>query len=327
MIPPAPAADEAPGRVRVFGAVLHTDRLLPGLPVAPSGDDGQFPFWHLETRETDLAPAHSDAGAISGQLTFSSGPVVTLADRRALPELVVSDTGRFTIDDATRTIVHLAPSSVDRDAVALDLIGVVLPYLLHRDGAWCVHASAVQTAAGVIAFVALRGTGKSTLAAACVQQGCALVADDVVVLREHAGQVTVTPSGVPLRLRAETARAVGVRSDAADAWGKVRVSGAMAQEVMPLAAVYLLTAAAGDAAPERVERSARAAALALLTNGKITELLGGVAAGDALARCVTLAGMTQVYDLAVPRDLARLPDVVQTLLAWHAAPLAPSVPA
>jgi len=319
--PPAFAADQAATRVRIFGGVLETDRSLPGLPVVPLMDDGQFPLWTLVTSDDHAAPSHSDGAAVTGRLTYSSGPVVTLADRGDAPEVVISDTGRFTMRTATRIIQHIAPPDVDRAAVALDLIGVVLPYALHRDGAWCMHASAVQVPAGVIAFIAPRGVGKSTLAAACTQAGCALVADDVVVMRAAPdGRLSVTPSGVPLRLREHTARAVGIETGSPDGWGKVRVPGALATLALPLAAVYVLSPAAADATCARVERSRRAAALALLTNGKITELLGGHAAGDALERCVSLAAMTHMYDLAVPRDLSRLPSVVQALLAWHDAP-------
>jgi hypothetical protein len=144
-----------------------------------------------------------------------------------------------------------------------------------------------------------------------------LVADDVVVLRQSAHGATVTPAGVPLRLHARTAREFGVDAAPADAWGKVRMPGAIATRDATLDAVYVLSAAAADAAVERVQRDTRAAALALLANGKITELLGAAAMGDALARCVALAHAVPVYDLAVPRDLARLADVTSALLAWH----------
>jgi hypothetical protein len=307
------------GRVRVFGGILATDRSLPGLPVAAPVGDGQCAIRELRTRDADGPIGLSDTVREIGHLAYANGIVVTLGACPTAAEIVITDTGRFTLDDAHQVITHTAPPDVDRSAVALDLIGVVLPYAFHREGAWCMHASAVQTPGGVIAFVAPRGTGKSTLAAACVQAGCALVADDVVVLRESSDGVTVTPSGVPLRLRAETARAVGVPSDDPDAWGKVRIAAAMAQDTLPLAAIYVLQPLASDAPVARAPRTGRAAALALLANGKITALLGGDAAGDALSRCAALAQQATVFDLAVPRDLPRLRDVVTQLVGWHAA--------
>jgi hypothetical protein len=319
-MPAAPAAQGALGRIRVFGGVLASDRPLPGLPVAPHAGDGQSAFWELRTQDSAQEPAarSTDLTPI-GTLTYANGVVVTLAgsgNQRA--EVAITDTGRFTVDH--RTITHSAPPNVDREAVALDLIGVVLPYALHRDGAWCVHASAVQTPAGVIAFVAPSGTGKSTLAAACMRAGCALVADDVVVLRESPDGITVTPSGVPLRLHAATARAVGAATSGADAWGKVRVDGVSTDVTLPLAALYVLQSVAGDAPCARALRPTRAAALALMANGKITALLGKDLDGTVLTRCVSLAHRAAVYDLAVPRDLAQLGSVTDALLGWHSAP-------
>ena len=319
----APDAHGAPGRIRIFGGVLATDRSLPGLPVAPTSDDGQSVFWRLNTIDADTtAIAHTHGARMLGRLDYSNGAVVTLAMTAHGPEVLVSDTGRFTLSADGTQIAHLAPPHVDRSAIALDLIGVVLPVALHRDGAWCIHASAVQTTAGVIAFVAERGSGKSTLAAACVQTGCDLVADDVVVLRETDAGITVTPSGVPLRLHAATARAVGVASDDADDWGKVRVTGVVARGTLPLDAIYVLQSTGADGALERARRGPRAAALALLAHGKITTLLGGDSAGDALSRCVAMAQRAIVCDLAVPRDLSRLHAVAEQLLNWHA--MAPS---
>ncbi len=318
VMPPAPDAQGAPERVRVFGETLATDRSLPGLPVAPTIGDGQRPFWELRTVDAPTTTtSHSPEAAVLGRLAYPGGVTVSLAMRGRVTEIVFSDTGRFELTADCNVISHHAPQGVDRAAVALDLIGVVLPLALHQRGAWCVHASAVRMGNAVIAFVAPRGTGKSTIAAACIQVGCTLVADDVVVLNAAHTGITVTPTGVPLRLRAETARAVGAHSDDTDLWGKVRVGGRIADETLPLAAIYVLQPMTGDAAIERLPRATRAAALALLAHGKITALLGGDAAGDALSRCVALAHRAAVYDLAIPRDLARLRDATTQLLTWH----------
>ncbi|MCC7055604.1 MAG: hypothetical protein IT355_20200 [Gemmatimonadaceae bacterium] len=281
----------------------------------------------LSTTAVATSPVgHSSAAVPGGRLAWPNGVTVSLASAPDGDEIAISDTGRFTLQPDGETIIHHAPPGCDAAAVALDIIGVVLPFLLHREGAWCVHASAVLTASGVIAFVAPRGTGKSTLAAACLQAGCALVADDVVVLRNAADGVHVTPAGVPLRLHERTARQVAGGTGAPDEWGKVRIPGALATDDAPLAAVYVLSAAAPDAAVARVPRPTRAAALALLANGKITELLGATAAGEALSRCVALAHAAPVFDLAVPRDLARLGDVTATLRHWHAGHGLPGPP-
>jgi len=306
-------------RVRVFGQLLESDVELPGLPVAESSGDGQLSFWTLrsEPSVSDTPQVHTIDAQPLGQLAYSNGAVVTAATGAAGTEILVSDTGRFTIAHNGRSLTHTGPRGVDLSAVALDLIGVVLPHALHHAGAWCLHASAVQTPSGVIAFVAPRGTGKSTIATACLQAGCALVADDVVVLWPSPQGASVTPTGLPIRLASETAKSVGAAGSTADEWGKVRVGGQSATAEAPLAAVYLLAPVAADADVQRAPREPRAAALALLANGKITELLGAAAIDDVLRRCVALAQVTPVYDLAVPRDLARLPDVTAALLAWH----------
>ena len=263
---------------------------------------------------------HSDGLVASGQFTYSDGTLVSYASGSDSEEIAIADTGRFSLSRARGVITHEAPDSVDRAAVALDLIGVVLPFAFHLDGAWCVHASAVLTAHGAVAFVAPRGTGKSTLAMACMREGCPLVADDVVVLRRTPHGVTVTPSGLPLRVHERTAQAVGMVTEAPDTWGKVRVHGRMAPHDVPLSAIYVLGAVDGTARVERASRAPRAAALALLANGKITELLGVNAAGDALSRCAALVHDAPVFDLAVPRDLRRVNDVASILLAWHGGP-------
>ena len=312
-----------PDPVRVFGATLVADRPLPSLPLALVPRDGCRSFWTLRTHDIAAPDLSVRADAVQlGQFRYSTGTLVTLAAHGTGHDITIADTGRFTLSNDGCTIRHDAPPDVDRAAVVLDLIGVVLPFVLHRDGAWCLHASAVATPDGVIVFLAPSGVGKSTLATACATVGCALVADDVVVMRQHAHGVTVTPAGVPLRLHAATAHAIGVAARDEDEWGKMHVIADSAVTDLPLAAIYVLAPVNAMDAVVREARATRAAALALVANGKITELLGGDVEGDVLSRCVAMAHVTRMYDLAVPRDLARLDEVARALLAWHGGPAA-----
>jgi hypothetical protein len=313
-------ASDAPGRVFVFGECVCADYPLPGLPAAAFGN-GHL-FWVFETVPQTTPIEFAPQSVAYGTMPYSNGVSVRLAHSASGDaQILVDDTGRFTIDTRGQRITHVAPVDVARDAVSLDLIGVVLPYAMHLRGAWCVHASAVVVDDGVIAFVAESGTGKSTLAAACLQAGASLVSDDVVVaLPSDDGEWIVQPTGVPARLRAATARAFSHSDAEADAWGKVRVSGVMETRRLPLRAVYVLQAMTSDAAIERVVRSDRAATVALLAHGKLTALLGAALAGDALARCTAMATRVPVYDLAVPRDLEQISDVVQRVMQWHSRP-------
>ena len=81
----------------------------------------------------------------------------------------------------------------------------VIPLVLSRREPIVLHASAVQTAHGVIAFAGKSGQGKSTLAVKFAQKGCMLVSDDCLVLRAEHGGWTALPSYPSVRLWPSTA--------------------------------------------------------------------------------------------------------------------------
>jgi hypothetical protein len=80
------------------------------------------------------------------------------------------------------------------------LLDQVIPLVLSRRERIVLHASAVLTRHGVIAFVGESGQGKSTLAASFAREGCALVSDDCLVLRAEHGAWTAIPSYPGVRL-------------------------------------------------------------------------------------------------------------------------------
>jgi hypothetical protein len=80
------------------------------------------------------------------------------------------------------------------------LLDQVIPLVLSRRERIVLHASAVLTSHGVIAFAGKSGQGKSTLAASLAREGHALVSDDCLVLRAEHGGWTAIPSYPGVRL-------------------------------------------------------------------------------------------------------------------------------
>jgi hypothetical protein len=85
------------------------------------------------------------------------------------------------------------------------LLDQVIPLVLSRRERIVLHASAVVTGYGAIAFAGKSGQGKSTLAASLAREGCSLVSDDCLVLRTEHGGWTALPSYPGVRLWPSTA--------------------------------------------------------------------------------------------------------------------------
>lgn len=106
--------------------------------------------------------------------------------------------------DARSVAVYPAPG-VDERLLALVLVGQVATYVLRQRGRPCLHASAVVIGAGAAAFVGRHGQGKSTMAAAFLHRGQALLTDDVLPLHLHVGDVYGGPSLPIMKLWREAA--------------------------------------------------------------------------------------------------------------------------
>lgn len=304
---PHPAGSIA--RYACFGGILDSDRALPGLPPAPGGSPSSS--WRLRTVDDAQFDALPIAAAL-GTVRVTDGPTLALATTADGAHLLtVDDTGRYLVHDTE--VAHAPAAEADPRAVALDVVGHVLPLLLHRAGAWPLHASAVASDAGALVLVGARGAGKSTLAAACTAQGAALVADDTAVI--DAGALPrIRPAGLPLRVRPDVADALGLDGDD-DGWGKRRVAVAHASAAsLPVAAVLLVQPAGGGTAS--IEHVAPRAAIATLAaSSKLAALLGRDHAPSALLAAARVVETVPVRRLVVPRDLAALPAIARALLA------------
>ena len=238
--------------------------------------------------------------------------------------LQFDDTGLFDVSSDGHEITWRRPATADERAARLDLTGRVLALALHIGGCLSLHASAVSIGGRAIAFLAPKGSGKTTLAVALERAGAEFMSDDTVPV-----EVTPSPIARPgahsVRMFRDTAASLGMQMDLAmdssmtkpmfrdSAIGRRRVQAA------PLDALYLLSSvSAQDELPVRRERlSEPEAVMRVLGQTKIGVLLGGREAESVLKRAADLVSAVPVYELKVARDLSRLGDVVASFFAWH----------
>jgi hypothetical protein len=95
------------------------------------------------------------------------------------------------------------------------LFDQVMPIILSRRGRLVLHASAVASRMGGIAFLGRGGQGKSTLALSFCKEGFALLTDDCLLLREENEQFIGTPSYPGVRLWPDGISALFERKPAA----------------------------------------------------------------------------------------------------------------
>ncbi len=183
-----------------YGLDLDATFPLAGMPDAAPEDQRpaiceRLPSLALELREpNELDGTWSGADgppAWTGRL----GDGCTLAIERGVADDVLltygdldGDHARFRLD-AARELLECAPVRAGLHWQRV-LLGRVLPNVALMRDYEALHASAVDSPAGVLAIAAPSGTGKTTLALELIRRGWALFADDVVVLGERsAGEV------------------------------------------------------------------------------------------------------------------------------------------
>ena len=119
--------------------------------------------------------------------------------------LTVRDIARFLVVKGQEIVIERFPNCPE-EGLRLYLLGSAFGALLHQRRLLAMHASTIQTARGAVLFVGDSGHGKSTLLAALVKRGYAMLADDVtaVTMESPSGPVAL-PSFPRLRLCADAA--------------------------------------------------------------------------------------------------------------------------
>jgi hypothetical protein len=233
------------------------------------------------------------------------------------------DAGVFLVRDGREIVIDRIPGAADT-AIRLYLLGPVLSLLLHQRGLLVLHGSAANVDGAAVAFLAEKGTGKSTLAAAFGARGHGLVADDLVpVDLDASGGPTVWPGFPQLKLYAEAAAQLGPANERTSfellptlekrGW---RVAEAFPDGPLPLRRVYVLSdSTTGE--NEIAELAPGQAFAELVRHTFVLCVLNMTGSQESHFRqAVRLAqGLVPVRALRRQRTLAALPDVVRMIEA------------
>lgn len=231
-----------------------------------------------------------------------------------------SEIGSITITGGRDILIEPIEGAIESD-IRLFLLGPVLGILLHQRGYLVLHASCIamkrdeQTMA--FAVVGEKGQGKSTLAAAFVAAGHALVSDDIVAVDLSGQRPMVVPGFAQLKLWPESLATLG---DSLDKLPKARpsiekrlrkVEQEFSPEPIPLSAVYVLT----DSDTNSVQLlSAQRAFMQMVQHCYVIHMLRETGESAANFRQTTdLVKRVPISLLNRRRQLDALPDVVRMI--------------
>jgi len=120
--------------------------------------------------------------------------------------------GAFWIFQGREIVIDPDPDADER-TLRLCLLGPVLALALQQKGRLILHGSAIAIAGRAIGFLGSHGWGKSTVAAACHNEGHQMITDDVFAIDLDGAWPLVLPSFPQFKLWPKAARALGERPE------------------------------------------------------------------------------------------------------------------
>jgi hypothetical protein len=176
---------------RLYGIRVRTPWPVRGATAYDEPWDVEFAAGHAETlaRAASFVPAEQNS---------------RWAQYAALPDGSAyrrwTNLFEFLVTADARRIYARALSAIDQEAMLAYLLVDALSFSMVRLGWEPLHATAVSTDRGVLAFLGNSGDGKSTLAALLLGHGCKLVTDDMLILTRAGGRWMAQPGPPRLKL-------------------------------------------------------------------------------------------------------------------------------
>jgi hypothetical protein len=185
-------------RYRIGPLVYVTELLLPELPPAPV----ELAQW----------PVHIRLGPVPAALTAPLAKAASYEANDTEFLLRLPGVANYYVRDGAKILVDPAAGAVELD-VRSYLMGSLFAALCHQRGLLPLHASAIGTSQGAVAFLGASGAGKSSIVAFLSQRGYPILADDICLVDPAAPRDRrVLPVAPWLKLWSTTLDALGESS-------------------------------------------------------------------------------------------------------------------
>jgi hypothetical protein len=207
-------------------------------------------------------------------------------------------------------IVEVLPAVGVNPARIIDLYRrQVLPVVMQANGWEAIHASAVSTDKGILAFCGGCGAGKSTVAYALSRQGYSLYADDVVVVEPAPGRIYALSLPFKPRLRPQSADFF--TNDSTPGHSEPRCDDGR----RPLSAVFILETEEHDRSDPDIRRIRSFDALTpLLAHGRRFDETDDAGRKRHLQNYLEIAAVVPVFSVRFARRFDRLDSLLDGLL-------------
>jgi hypothetical protein len=237
--------------------------------------------------------------------------------------LCVAGIARYLVTEGREIVVEPDPNAVPLDVRAY-LLGAIFVVLCQQRGLLPLHASAVAGKAGVVAFLANSGQGKSTLAAHLAQRGFRVIADDICLIdTAPPGAALVIPTAPWLKLWRNSLENLGRQAEGLDRVfsddDKYRLPLAPVLQPEPICKVVFLEGNEVSSTATVIEEVPRVEAVPLLMNlthhSYLLEATGQ--RQENFLRCGRVLSQARAYRLIRPWGLMHLEstvDAVENLL-------------
>lgn len=256
----------------------------------------------------------------SSSLSLATGPAV---GTEAVFLVDYDKIAQFELSCASREIrVARLDQTVTDNTIEHLLLDQIWPRILAHHGELVLHAAGVSGAAGAILFAGQSGRGKSTLAASLHQRGCDLIGDDALVISHDPGGAWCSPVYRSLRLFPDSAASLFApsvpRSEVADYTDKENIHLPVPElhdDNHRVAAIFFISPDQAQDCASVVPVAPRDACMRLVEQSFWLDPTDRELTARKLEAASALVNRAPVYQLAYPRDYARLAQVHAAIFA------------